>query len=174
MYRTKWYVREVLTYIPCFSPEQNCCFFKNSVTKKDFNYLQRKDFLQIVQKISLWESYYAHSKKDMLNRLFPRPQLGHSCDLPSLACLPNFTNSPWVPHSNKSFKTIKNVLSFRILNTPQTQSLASIPYTVVIWNSFVRPFPTPHVLFHQGLVDQFNTQDFILVIQFFLLRIGLG
>ena len=57
--------------------------------KKGFKSIQRKDFLQIVQKISLWESYDAHLKRKCSANSLQAPQLGHFCDPPPLASLPN-------------------------------------------------------------------------------------
>ena len=49
------------------------------------------------KKSSHWESYDAHSKKTCSTDSLQAQQLGQSCDPPTLSCLPDSLNNPWVP-----------------------------------------------------------------------------
>ena len=92
-------LHSLFTNIPCFSPKHNAALAK-FCHKKGFKSIWRKDLLQLVPKISLWESYDAHLKRTYLTSFLQVPQLGHSCDSSPLACLSNSSNSSWVPKRN--------------------------------------------------------------------------
>ena len=111
--------------------------------------LQRRALNVSSQKINLWESYDAHSKTTCSTDSLQAPQLGHFCDPPP-AWLPNSSTAHRYLNKAKK-KTMSKVFPLHILNTPQTQSLISIPYKLTIWIYDVSMFQTPHTLFSQEL-----------------------
>ena len=97
LYYTKNYTHRSSTYLVFLLKKYSC--IENAAIKKIFKWTW-KNLLQVMEKIDLWESHDVHSKRTCSTDSLQVPQSGHSCHPLLLVCLPNSSNSLWVPEQN--------------------------------------------------------------------------